>query len=90
MARILNTDQAAELLGVSKRTVWDWLRAGRIPGRRVGKYWLMSEEALIAFIEGDARGPVTTSASDARRGDGGENADDWTQNCDKTKGVHRG
>ncbi len=51
---MLNAVQAAELLGVSVRTMREWLRLGRIPGRRVGKLWLISEAALMAFLAEDS------------------------------------
>lgn len=50
MAKILTVRQAAELLQASEETVRDWLRRGRIPGRRVGRSWRISEEALLDWL----------------------------------------
>lgn len=46
MSRILNTRQLGEQLGFSPRTVRTWVRNGWIPGRRVGRGYLLSEDAL--------------------------------------------
>ncbi len=50
MARILTVRQAAEVLQASEETVRDWLRRGRIPGRRVGRSWRISEDALLDWL----------------------------------------
>jgi excisionase family DNA binding protein len=44
--------QAAEAFGVHYKTVMLWLRSGKIPGRKIGKTWLMSRKALEEFIAG--------------------------------------
>jgi excisionase family DNA binding protein len=50
MARILNVTEVAELLHVSPRTAYDYLRARKIPGRKVGKTWLVPEQQLLEFL----------------------------------------
>lgn len=52
MARVLTVKQAAELLQADADTVRDWLRRGRIPGRRIGRDWRISEEALHEWLKG--------------------------------------
>jgi excisionase family DNA binding protein len=52
-ARILTVPQAAEQLQVCERTLYEWLRSGRIPGRKIGRMWRMSEQVLIDFLRGD-------------------------------------
>jgi excisionase family DNA binding protein len=37
-------------LQASEETVRDWLRRGRIPGRRVGRSWRISEDALLDWL----------------------------------------
>lgn len=44
-------DDIAELLQVSQRTVYDYLRSGKLKGKKIGKYWKVTEEALRAFLE---------------------------------------
>ena len=56
MARILNTEQAAEKLQVKPLTVRKYLRRGLIPGRRLGREWRIVETDLEMFISG--RTPV--------------------------------
>lgn len=52
MARILTVKQAAELLQADADTVREWLRRGRIPGRRIGREWRISEDALQDWLKG--------------------------------------
>ena len=52
--KILTVPQAAVQLQVSERTVYEWLRDGKIPGRKIGKVWRMSADALQNFLRGDA------------------------------------
>jgi excisionase family DNA binding protein len=51
---ILNIDGAAALLGVSVKTFSKVLRQGDVPGRKVGREWKFSRQALIDWI-GQAR-----------------------------------
>lgn len=48
---ILNTNQAAELLGIPELTVIRWARKGIIPGRKVGRFWLFSKSRLIDWVK---------------------------------------
>lgn len=48
---ILDIAGAARLLGVSPGTVYKLVRAGEIPGRRVGREWRFSHAALTKWIE---------------------------------------
>ena len=52
MARILNTEQAAEKLQVKPLTIRKYLRRGLIPGRRLGREWRIVETDLEMFISG--------------------------------------
>jgi excisionase family DNA binding protein len=65
---ILNVEQAAEFLGFSPYTVREKARLGEIPGRKVGREWRFSREALLEWIkEGETfahRGYVVVVASD--------------------------
>lgn len=47
---ILNIDGAAALLGVSVKTFSKVLRDGDVPGRKVGREWKFSRQALIDWI----------------------------------------
>lgn len=49
---ILTVSQAAAQLQVSERTIYEWLRDGKIPGRKIGKVWRISAEVLNDFLRG--------------------------------------
>lgn len=53
MAKVLTPDEAAALLKVTERTLLQWLRDGKLPARKIGRRWYISEEALVAFIAGE-------------------------------------
>jgi excisionase family DNA binding protein len=48
----LTPEQAAEKLQMNARVVRRMLSAGTIPGKRVGRIWRISAQALREFIEG--------------------------------------
>jgi len=48
---VMNTEEAAELLGLSPYTIREFAREGRIPGRKIGKEWRFSRQALLRWIE---------------------------------------
>lgn len=50
---ILNIDEAAAFLGVSVKTFSKVLREEDVPGRKVGREWKFSRQALIDWV-GDA------------------------------------
>lgn len=51
---ILNAQEAAEFLRVPLLTVQRQAKAGRLPGRRIGKQWRFSRTVLLEWI---AAGP---------------------------------
>ena len=48
--RLVTPDDAANRLAISPKTIRDWLRAGRIPGIKVGRLWRIRESELEALI----------------------------------------
>ncbi len=48
--QIYDVPQLSEMLKVSKKTVRSYLVAGRLKGRKVGKRWLVHEEAIREFL----------------------------------------
>jgi excisionase family DNA binding protein len=48
---VLNTNQAAELLGIPELTVIRLARRGIIPGRKAGRLWLFSKSSLIDWVK---------------------------------------
>ncbi len=54
MGRVLNQQDAAKFLGIAPETLRAWLQSGRVPawcGRKEGRKWLLSEDALLRWIE---------------------------------------
>jgi len=47
---VLNIEQAAELLGVSVKTFNKVLHSESLPGRKIGREWKFSRQALIDWI----------------------------------------
>ncbi len=48
---VLRVDDLIRILGVSRNTVYEYLRCGRIHSVRVGRKHLVSKDALRAFFE---------------------------------------
>lgn len=50
MAKLLTTEEAADTLRVSTRTIYSWLKEGKLSGQRVGRKWLIEEDELRALL----------------------------------------
>ena len=55
MVDILTTHEAADLLQCQPKTVEDKLRAGELPGIKMGQSWMLPREALLDRINELAR-----------------------------------
>ena len=55
---VLTLEQAAALLHLHPRTVSALARAGKLPGRKVGKQWRFARARLVAHISDPARAPA--------------------------------
>ena len=64
LGKVLTVPQAAAQLQVSERTIYEWLRDGKIPGRKIGKVWRMSAEVLNDFLRGTTLDGNTSSGAD--------------------------
>lgn len=49
--KVYSVEEVAEILGVTKITVYSWLKAGKLKGKKIGKYWKVQEKALQEFLE---------------------------------------
>lgn len=58
---VLTTDEAAALLRVSTKTVLQLVRAGSLPGEKVGRAWRFLKSDVLAYVRGtgEARGAVS-------------------------------
>jgi excisionase family DNA binding protein len=52
--RWLSVDEIADYLGVSKDTVYTWLRAKRLPGHKIGRFWKFKKEEVDAWVRSGA------------------------------------
>lgn len=48
---VLTADEAAHYLRVSLKTLYRQVRAGQIPGQKVGRAWRFRRADLIAFLQ---------------------------------------
>ena len=48
--KVFTLDEVADILKVTKRTLYNYVKAGKLPAVKLGKYWRVSEESLQAFI----------------------------------------
>lgn len=45
-----STEDVAEILGFKEKTVREWLRTGKLKGKKVGRVWRIKESDLEEFI----------------------------------------
>jgi len=64
METILTTEEVAKRLKASPRAVRQWLQQGKLPGRRVGRYWFVSETVLADFLRGKAVAERSNGSAD--------------------------
>ncbi len=48
---VLRVDDLIQILGISRNTIYDYIRCGRIHAVRVGRKILVSKDSLRAFFE---------------------------------------
>lgn len=49
--RIYTLDEIAEMLHITRRTLYTYIKEGKLQGVKIGKYWRVSETNLQAFLE---------------------------------------
>lgn len=50
---LLTTDEVAARLKVTKRTIYAWLKDGRLRGVKVGKFWRIRQADIDALLQGE-------------------------------------
>lgn len=55
MEALLTPEQVAKRLQLTPHTIYVWLRAGRLPGIKLGRRWRVKEEDLESYLD-DRRG----------------------------------
>ena len=48
--KVYTLDEVADILKVTKRTLYSYVKEGKLTAVKMGKYWRVSEENLQAFI----------------------------------------
>ena len=66
-SEVLDVKMAVELLTVSADTVYDLFKSGELLGRKVGRKWLTTRNALLRWIESSSEN--NTLARAIERGD---------------------
>ncbi|HEY8424605.1 MAG TPA: helix-turn-helix domain-containing protein [Limnochordales bacterium] len=56
MERLLTPEEVADTLRVTRRTVYEWLRTGRLRGLKAGPFWRIRPEDLDRFLAGADNG----------------------------------
>lgn len=48
---VMDVDELAEYLNLSKSSVYKMLRVGKIPGRKMGKCWRFHKDAISQWLK---------------------------------------
>ena len=64
MDKYYSVEQIAKLLALHTKTVQRYIREGKLPARKIGKYWRVSGHALSLFVEGEAERPIHSVSRD--------------------------
>ena len=62
MQQIFTVDQVADHFGKSPRTIRLWITSGKLPARKVGKSYLVTQDAVDELVQ-----PESNSVSEAVR-----------------------
>ena len=49
---LLEVKDVCALYHVDKKTVYRWIKAGKLTGKKAGQKWLFSHEAVVGVLEG--------------------------------------
>jgi excisionase family DNA binding protein len=64
-SEILDVHKVAALLTVSTDTVYELLKSGQLPGRKVGRKWMTTKGAVMRWLEGSSAGEAAQRAIQA-------------------------
>ncbi|BDZ44054.1 hypothetical protein GCM10025865_33530 (plasmid) [Paraoerskovia sediminicola] len=54
---LLTAPEVAQLLGLTKQGIYNWLRDGVIPGYKIGATWFIVRDELKATLQAGANSP---------------------------------
>lgn len=49
--RVYTLEEVCDILKVTKRTVYNYIKGGQLQAVKMGKYWRVTEDNLKAFLE---------------------------------------
>ena len=49
--KVYTLEEVCDILKVTKRTMYNYIKAGKLKAVKMGKYWRVTEENLRAFVE---------------------------------------
>ena len=55
-------DAAAQIVGVTRRTFYSYMKDGRIKAHKVGGRWMIAHDDLAAFLTGQGAGAGQSDA----------------------------
>lgn len=70
MATLWRVEEAAEYLGIRPKTLYEWVRSGRVPYRKIGFNVRFDPEELERWTESQARGVRSESSSSGSQDNG--------------------
>ncbi len=50
---LYTVEELSSLMGIQERTIREYLKAGKIRGRKMAKRWYVTEEALREYFEAE-------------------------------------
>lgn len=53
MFKVYTLEEIAELLNVTRRTMYNYIKSGRLKAVKIGSIWRVSEDNLKKFIDGE-------------------------------------
>ncbi|PKK95495.1 MAG: excisionase [Tenericutes bacterium HGW-Tenericutes-5] len=53
--KLYTIEEISEILKVTTRTVYNYIKSGSLNALKMGKYWRVTEDALLEFIENAAK-----------------------------------
>ncbi len=51
--RVYTLEEVCDILSITKRTVYNYIKAGKLRAFKMGKYWRVTEEAFREFVGQD-------------------------------------
>lgn len=51
--KLYSVQEVSDLLRVTRRTLYTYMKQGKIHATKIGKYWYISQEQLDEFLKGD-------------------------------------